>query len=342
MLTILYSFINVSDLGGDFIKSKIKIFFILFFILNFVSCSFFSNKTEESTFKESTTQDEYKVPDSRTIVETICSDEFGGRLVGSEGNKKAEEYLTDIIKNLKLEPLFNDKYCEPYNQEVSKTYGFVQNDDVSENKEIHNLAGVIKGCDNSKAIVISAHFDHIGYQDGEIIKGALDDASGVATVIKIADSLKKKSEEKLFSRDIIITLFNGEETAQQGSKAFINDIKGKYANLYNINIDCVGGKNAGKISLNNKSEISDKLTSAMKQVFGNNNMEYSDVKLKGATGDHKSFEKAGLANIFIGQDNLKPYIHNSTDNPDTLDYDEIDKIANVICNFIQENADKDF
>lgn len=47
------------------------------------------------------------------------------------------------------------------------------------------------------------------------------------------------------------------------------------------------------------------------------------MKLKGATGDHKSFEQNGLPNIFIGQDNLKPYIHN----PDTLDYDEIDRVA---------------
>lgn len=65
----------------------------------------------------------------------------------------------------------------------------------------------------------------------------------------------------------------------------------------------------------------------MKQIFEDNNMEYSDVKLKGATGDHKSFEQNGLPNIFIGQDNLKPYIHNPTDNPDTLDYDEIDRVA---------------
>lgn len=328
------------------IKKIVSVLVAILIGLNIVACSHNGNeyKADKDNIEKNTVVQEkaYIIPSTVEIVETLCSDEFGGRLVGSEGNKKTENYISDILKNMNLDVMSDESYFEPYTQEVCNKYGVIDENDKSEEKQVNNVIGVISGRDNSKAIVISAHFDHIGYQDGEIIRGALDNASGVATVIKIAASLKKQSEEKPFSRDIIITLFNGEETAQEGSKAFINDIKGKYTNLYNINIDCVGGKNAGKISLNNKSEISDKLTSAMKQVFENNNMEYSDVKLRGATSDHKSFEKAGLSNIFIGQDNLKPYIHNSTDNPDTLDYDEIDKLAEVISSFIYENSDKDF
>ncbi|SFD28743.1 M28 family peptidase [Clostridium uliginosum] len=328
-------------MGGFSIKYIFKISIILILILNITGCDKKLNTKQMKDIEENRTAEESQnnidIPDTTEIIDTLCSDDFGGRLVGSKGDQETENYIFKIIKDLKLEPLFDEEYYEPYTQEVYKNYGLIDDNDKPENKEIHNLVGVIKGSDSTKAVVISAHFDHIGYQDGKIIRGALDNASGVATLIRIADILKKQSQSKTFSQDIIIAFFDGEETSQQGSKAFVNDIKDRYSNLYNINIDCVGGKKAGKISLNNKSKISNKLTVAMKETFKNNNMDFSDVELKGATSDHKSFEKMGITNIYIGQEDLKPYVHNETDNPDTLNCDEIEKVANVIGNFIEIN-----
>jgi len=69
-------------------------------------------------------------------------------------------------------PLFEDSYYEPYTQEVYKKYGLIDKDDKPENKQVNNVVGVIKGKDSKKAVVISAHFDHLGYLDGKIIRGA--------------------------------------------------------------------------------------------------------------------------------------------------------------------------
>jgi hypothetical protein len=332
-------------LEGDFIKYIFNLCIILCLILNIESCSV-NNVAElkENNISQDIIEQEknIEIPSTEEIIETLCSDSFGGRLVGSEGNQKAENYILEIDKKLKLKPLFDEKYYESYTQEVFKTYGFSNDDGKPENKEIQNLVGVIKGSDSTKAVVISAHFDHIGYQDGNIIRGALDNASGVATLVRIAETLKKQSKNKTFSQDIIIAFFNSEEEGQQGSKAFASEIKSKYSSLYDINIDCVGGKKAGKISLNNKSKISDRLTEAMKETFKNNNMVFSDIQLKDGTSDQKRFEDSGIPNIYIGQDNLKPYIHNSNDTPDTLDYDEINKVADVLSDFIQVNDGKTF
>lgn len=258
------------------IKNKFSILISILIVLNITGCSVSRNihaseRKEDSLSKEVVEEEKSThIPDTKEIIYTLCSDDFGGRLVGSEGNKKAENYIIGILKDLKLESLFAGEYYELYTQEVYKKYGLINDNDKPETKEIHNLVGIIKGMDSTKALVISAHFDHIGYQDGKIIRGALDNASGVATLVRITDNLKKRSQNKTFSQDVIIAFFNGEEEAQQGSKAFVKEVKDKYSSLYDINIDCVGGKNAGKISLNNSSNLSSKLTEAMKVTFKSN------------------------------------------------------------------------
>ena len=283
-----------------------------------------------------------EIPSTEEIVNTLCSDDFGGRLVGSEGNKKAEDYISEMYKKLQLDPLFQNSYYESYTQEVLKTFKMNSGADNREEKQVDNIIGFIKGSDSTKAVVISAHFDHLGYKDGQIIRGALDNASGVSALIRIANTLNNESKNKTFNMDIIIAAFNGEEIGSEGSKHFVKDIKGKYSSIYNINIDSIGGKQAGKISLNNKSKISDKLTSAIKNTFKDNNMSFSDAHLTGINGDERSFEAQGIPNIYIGQENLKSYVHKETDTPDTLDYNEIDKVADIFIKFIETNDGKTF
>jgi len=315
-------------------------------MLNITGCEQKLNtkQIEDTQQNNPTVEQETKIeiPSTKEIVDTLCSDDFGGRLVGSEGNKKAEDYISEIYIKLKLAPLFRNSYYESYTQEVLKTFKMNSGADNREEKQVDNIIGVIKGSDSTKAVVISAHFDHLGYKDGKIIRGALDNASGVATLIRIANTLKDESKNKTFSIDIIIAAFNGEEIGSGGSKYFVNDVKGKYSSIYNINIDSIGGKQAGKISLNNKSKISDKLTSAIKDSFKDNNMDFSNTNLTGIIGDERSFEAKGIPNIYIGQENLKLYVHKETDTPDTLDYGNIDKVADVFSKFVETNDGKTF
>ncbi|SFC37374.1 M28 family metallopeptidase [Clostridium uliginosum] len=321
------------------IKCAFKLSIIVMLLVSFTGCSENINKKQNNNKIEQEVKIE--IPNTKDIINTLCSDDFGGRLSGSDGDDKTENYIFKIIKDLKLDPLFEEGYYEPYTQDVYKKLVTDEND-KPEKKELHNLVGVIKGSDSTKAVIISAHFDHIGYQDGKIIRGALDNASGVATLVQIADILKKESENKTFNQDIIIAFFDGEETGLRGSKAFVKDIQGKYSKLYNINIDCVGGKNSGKIALYNKSKISNKLTTAMKETFRNNNMNFSETQVIGAISDQRSFEEKGIPNIYILQENIKPYIHKETDTPDTLDSNEIEKVANVLSKFVETTDGNDF
>jgi hypothetical protein len=325
-------------------KPILKLSVVLAMILTFSSCSseVISKNSKEVTKNSgqsvqlSQVQAPVKIPTSEEIVATLCSDEFEGRLTGSKGNEKSGEYIEKTFTDIGLDPFFDGNYYENYSQEVIGTYG----GDGSDTKVaiVNNVVGVIKGKDSKKAVVISAHFDHLGYVNGTIIRGALDNASGISTLIEIAHTLKEKSKEKPFETDIIFCAFNGEETVLMGSVAFVKDIKSNavYSNLYNINIDCIGAKEGGKLALKNKSKISDKLYEAIKTTMKKHNIEFEDVGVLGLS-DHLSFESAGIPNVFIVQENIKKLVHKPTDIPEVLDYDQIDKIANAISDFIGVN-----
>lgn len=51
-----------------------------------------------------------KIPTTKEIVDTLCSNGFEGRLTGSKGNVKAGEYIENIFNNLGLNPLFGKSY----------------------------------------------------------------------------------------------------------------------------------------------------------------------------------------------------------------------------------------
>lgn len=269
--------------------------------------------------------------DKEEVINKLCSDEFEGRWVGSAGNELAEEYINDLFNSIGLIPVFDEDYKEEYTQEVYKTSGLIADDDYGEIKTINNIVGKIEGQSNN-AIVISAHFDHIGIQDEKIIRGAIDNASGVSVLLDLAETLNKKYSVNKPEFDIIFCAFNGEEAGLTGSKKFIEDIDGKYDNLININIDSVGYKDGGNVTfLDRNTDTS--LYNQMKEVIENNGLEVElDTNLSG-TADSVTFDKAGISAICIIDENVKDVIHTENDVPELIDYERLDKIVKSVVDF---------
>lgn len=87
-----------------------------------------------------------------------------------------------------------------------------------------NLIAKLPGRDRklaSQYVVISAHLDHLGIgapiNGDKIYHGAMDDASGVATVLDIADRLKKGARPR---RSILFVVVTAEEKGLLGSHYF--------------------------------------------------------------------------------------------------------------------------
>jgi Zn-dependent M28 family amino/carboxypeptidase len=93
--------------------------------------------------------------------------------------------------------------------------------------ESQNVIGVLRGSDpklRDEYVVISAHLDHVGIgepiQGDRIYNGAMDNASGVATLLDLAQSLKQSGTK--FKRTLLFVTVTGEEKGLQGSKYFAN------------------------------------------------------------------------------------------------------------------------
>lgn len=188
---------------------------------------------------------------SESIINNLCLNTYEGRRVGSRGNEKAAEYIKDMFEELGISTYYDDTYYEEYNQNVLLKESEEDEDGEIINKTVKNVIGVLNGIDKENAVVISAHLDTVGSINSRIVKGALDNASGIAVLMRLAEEIKKQ-------------------------------------------------------------------------------------------GKHRSFENAGIPNIYIGQDKANLYIHNYYDTPESINCDEIDKLALCICDFLVKNDNMNF
>lgn len=88
-----------------------------------------------------------------------------------------------------------------------------------------NVAGVREGSDpklKNEYVVLSGHLDHLGIgqpiNGDKIYNGAMDDASGIASLIDIAQQLNE--EHARLKRSVLFLAVTGEEKGLQGSRYF--------------------------------------------------------------------------------------------------------------------------
>ena len=105
-----------------------------------------------------------------------------------------------------------------------------------------NLAGVLPGSDaklKDEYVVISAHLDHLGIGEpvngDKIYNGAMDDASGIASMIEIARAMHESNAKP--KRSILFLAVTAEEKGLLGSQYFASHptVKGKI--VADLNMD---------------------------------------------------------------------------------------------------------
>ncbi|MCK5146527.1 M28 family peptidase [bacterium] len=88
----------------------------------------------------------------------------------------------------------------------------------SEHKKTSNVWTLIEGSDpllKDELIIVGAHYDHIGLQNGEVCNGADDNASGTAAIMEIAQALTLFNLKP--KRSILLIAYTGEEKGLWGS-----------------------------------------------------------------------------------------------------------------------------
>lgn len=85
----------------------------------------------------------------------------------------------------------------------------------------HNVIGVIHGSApdaDRQAILLSAHYDHLGLRGGKVYYGANDDASGTAAVLEFARMFAAGAKPR---RTVYFALFGCEEEGGLGAQLFL-------------------------------------------------------------------------------------------------------------------------
>ncbi len=213
------------------------------------------------------------------------------------------------------------------------------------NGATENVLGFIYGTEKPEEIVvISAHYDHLGMDGNEIFRGADDNGSGTAAVLEIAESFQKAVVEgEGPKRSILFLNLTGEEEGLFGSKYYASHPAFPLQNtVVDLNIDMIGRvdakhKNGNYVYLIGSDKISTELhnlSEAVNNEFTQLELDYrynddKDPNRFYYRSDHYNFAKNGIPVIFYFN-GTHPDYHKTTDTEDKIDYDALQKRAQLV------------
>jgi hypothetical protein len=229
--------------------------------------------------------------------------------------------------------IFSQQY-EKLKKNIGKSVHFTADINIQDAMQ-DNIVGVIKGENNSKALIVSAHFDHVGSVGDKIWRGALDNASGVCTLLEAARIVKELYQHTTPPYDIVFCAFNSEEggLTEAGSTYFIEQMKDRYQSMFDINIDCLGSKRDTALLIdsnesNVSNQVKDDMIASLQKVGIGNVEEHIDYY----ASDHRNFtDSICLTTV---SDVASSTIHTLEDTPDKIDTDFLLQVGNCLGEYI--------
>ena len=98
----------------------------------------------------------------------------------------------------------------------------LESDTVPHTTEVRNVLAVLPGVDprlSQELVVVGAHFDHLGADQGEVYFGADDNASGTAGLLEVAEAFSQSTEGP--RRSVLFAGWDAEESGLLGSYHYV-------------------------------------------------------------------------------------------------------------------------
>jgi Zn-dependent M28 family amino/carboxypeptidase len=173
----------------------------------------------------------------------------------------------------------------------------------------HNVIGKLEGSDPKlcdEYVIYTAHWDHLGrhpeLQGDQISNGAIDNASGVSSLLQLAAAFAKLNLPP--KRSILFMATTAEEAGLLGAKFYaLHPLYPLEKTLADINIDTVNpwGKTRDIEDLSNNNSTLDELLAAAARRNGRE-MKPNSQPEKGSfyRADHFEFSKRGVPSLYTG------------------------------------------
>jgi len=174
-------------------------------------------------------------------------------------------------------------------------------------KKSRNVVGVLPGGQRAdEAVLYMAHWDHLGKHEGQegdnIYNGAVDNATGVAGILEIADAMAHQATPP--ERSVVFLAVTLEESGLLGSQYYVNHPSfplDKIAGVINIDAMSVSGRTRDMtVTGFGSSQLEDilkPLADAQKRTLRAETSVQSGFYFR---SDHFNFAKAGVPALYAG------------------------------------------
>ena len=218
--------------------------------------------------------------------------------IATSAHDEVRDYLLAELKAFGLNP------------EIQKTY--VQSDLYNTSGIIENIITRIPGMDNSKAVMIAAHYDSVPTSPG-----AADDGAAIAAMLETVRAIQVSGPLK---NDLILLMTDGEEMGLLGAKAFTEEHSWVKDVGIVLNFEARGNKGPSfmfETSDQNGWMVKEFMKAAPHPIAYS--LIYNVYKLMPNDTDLTMFRQGGLDGLNFAFGMGVDAYHDSSDTPDNLD-----------------------
>ncbi len=205
-----------------------------------------------------------------------------------------------------------------------------------------NVIGVLPGRGDlaEETLVIGAHYDHVGMGEfGSLAPGTIaihngadDNASGTATMLRVAGRLTREfvgENAPLHHRRIVFIAFTGEERGLLGSKHYVAQPRFPLSStVAMINMDMVGRLNDNELTVYGTGSAME-FRSLLAQLNETGKFRLVEVESGYGPSDHASFYEAGIPVLFFFTGLHSDY-HRPSDDFEKLNLDGMTRITDIV------------
>ncbi|MFN8416110.1 MAG: M28 family peptidase [Cytophagaceae bacterium] len=219
-----------------------------------------------------------------------------------------------------------------------------------------NVLGLIPGeVYPEEIVVVTAHYDHLGIEDGKICYGADDDGSGTVAILELAQAFQLAAQNgQRPKRSILFMPVTGEEKGLMGSEYYTDKPVYPLSNtVADLNIDMIGridtlhsdkkyvyiiGSNRLSTELHDLSEKANREHAHLFLDYRYNSTD--DPNRYYYRSDHYNFAKNNIPVIFYFSGIHEDY-HKPTDTVDKIDFEKMVWITQLVYATLWEIANLD-
>ncbi|MGE5566868.1 MAG: M28 family peptidase [Parcubacteria group bacterium] len=262
-----------------------------------------------------------KAPPADRLLEDVrilSADDMEGRAPETPGSQKARDYIEQRFAEAGIDPVKGDDYEQPF---VFTTR------DAGAHQGV-NVIGRIEGTSRGHArhvLVVTAHYDHLGVIKGEIYNGADDNASGVATLLAVAQAFAADPPK----HDVIFAALDAEEGGNRGARVLMSDPPVPLSAMaLEVNLDMLSRSDRNELYAAGaahfpfmKGRLEDLAkTAPVTLKLGHDTPAWGESQDWTTESDHVAFNERGIPWVYFGVEDHPDY-HKPTDDFDRIPVD---------------------